>query len=573
MPGSRWLVPSPDSFDSTAVAGLARDLGVGVLAARVLARRGLLDPAAARRFLSPSLADLHPPALLRDIEPAVDRLLAAISNHEKILIYGDYDVDGTLSVVLLLKIVELAGGSAGYHVPHRLKDGYGMRTDVVEQAAAEGVRLIVSVDTGIRAAAVVERAGELGIDVIVTDHHLPESVLPRALAVLNPNRPDCAYPEKDLCGAGVAFKLAQALVARLDWAPAKVQRISASLLKLVAIATVADVVPLTGENRAMVKHGLAGLSDPRNPGLRALFQVAGLTPGVAPTARQVGFQIGPRVNAAGRMDTAQQVIELFLTADAARAETLAHSLDEHNTERQRTGAATLDACLRAPEDQAAAALVYYGEDWHRGVLGIVANRLVERLHRPVFVLGLDQSSGMAQGSGRSLDGFHLLEALESMPELFVRFGGHRYAAGVTLEAARVDEFRRRFADYAATRLAPEDFLPSHTVDARAELRELTEQAVDGVLRLGPFGHGNREPLFLAAGVEVAAPPVLMKEKHLRVAVRQAGRSVTLKGWNLAARAAELPLGARVDILFSLEEDAYSASRGYPGWCAVLRDWR
>jgi len=573
VPGSRWLVPSPDSFDSTAVAGLARDLGVGVLAARVLARRGLLDPAAARRFLSPSLADLHPPALLRDIEPAVDRLLAAISNHEKILIYGDYDVDGTLSVVLLLKIVELAGGSAGYHVPHRLKDGYGMRTDVVEQAAAEGVRLIVSVDTGIRAAAVVERAGELGIDVIVTDHHLPESVLPRALAVLNPNRPDCAYPEKDLCGAGVAFKLAQALVARLDWAPAKVQRISASLLKLVAIATVADVVPLTGENRAMVKHGLAGLSDPRNPGLRALFQVAGLTPGVAPTARQVGFQIGPRVNAAGRMDTAQQVIELFLTADAARAETLAHSLDEHNTERQRTGAATLDACLRAPEDQAAAALVYYGEDWHRGVLGIVANRLVERLHRPVFVLGLDQSSGMAQGSGRSLDGFHLLEALESMPELFVRFGGHRYAAGVTLEAARVDEFRRRFADYAATRLAPEDFLPSHTVDARAELRELTEQAVDGVLRLGPFGHGNREPLFLAAGVEVAAPPVLMKEKHLRVAVRQAGRSVTLKGWNLAARAAELPLGARVDILFSLEEDAYSASRGYPGWCAVLRDWR
>ena len=573
MPGSRWLVPSPDSFDSTAVAGLARDLGVGGLAARVLARRGLLDPAAARRFLSPSLADLHPPALLRDIEPAVDRLLAAISNHEKILIYGDYDVDGTLSVVLLLKIVELAGGSAGYHVPHRLKDGYGMRTDVVEQAAAEGVRLIVSVDTGIRAAAVVERAGELGIDVIVTDHHLPESVLPRALAVLNPNRPDCAYPEKDLCGAGVAFKLAQALVARLDWAPAKVQRISASLLKLVAIATVADVVPLTGENRAMVKHGLAGLSDPRNPGLRALFQVAGLTPGVAPTARQVGFQIGPRVNAAGRMDTAQQVIELFLTADAARAETLAHSLDEHNTERQRTGAATLDACLRAPEDQAAAALVYYGEDWHRGVLGIVANRLVERLHRPVFVLGLDQSSGMAQGSGRSLDGFHLLEALESMPELFVRFGGHRYAAGVTLEAARVDEFRRRFADYAATRLAPEDFLPSHTVDARAELRELTEQAVDGVLRLGPFGHGNREPLFLAAGVEVAAPPVLMKEKHLRVAVRQAGRSVTLKGWNLAARAAELPLGARVDILFSLEEDAYSASRGYPGWCAVLRDWR
>jgi single-stranded-DNA-specific exonuclease len=198
---------------------------------------------------------------------------------------------------------------------------------------------------------------------------------------------------------------------------------------------------------------------------------------------------------------------------------------------------------------------------------------VDRLHRPVFVLGLDQVSGMAQGSGRSVDGFHLMEALESMAELFVRFGGHRHAAGVTLEAARVKEFRSRFADYAATRLTPEDFLPNHTIDARAELRELTENAVDGVLRLGPFGHGNREPLFLAAGVEVAAAPVLMKEKHLRVAFRQAGRSVVLKGWNMAARAAELQLGARVDILFSLEEDAYSASRGDPGWCAVLRDWR
>jgi single-stranded-DNA-specific exonuclease len=206
-------------------------------------------------------------------------------------------------------------------------------------------------------------------------------------------------------------------------------------------------------------------------------------------------------------------------------------------------------------------------------LGIVASRLVERLHRPVFVLGLDQESGTAQGSGRSVDGFHLLEALESMPELFVRFGGHRHAAGVTLEAARVDEFRKRFAEYAAVRLTPEDFVPSYSVDARAELRELNDNAVDGVLRLAPFGHGNPEPLFLAAGVEVAAAPVLMKERHFRVAMRQAGRTLTLKAWNVAARAAELPAGARMDILFNLEEDAYSASRGYAPWCAVLRDWR
>jgi single-stranded-DNA-specific exonuclease len=565
-----WLLPSSDLRD---VAALSSALGMGGPAAGILMHRGLGEPAAARRFLEPSLDDLHDPLTMRDMPRAVARLREAIRAGQKTLIYGDYDVDGTTSVVLLTKAIELAGGASSYYVPHRLKDGYGMRPEVVETAAAEGVKLIVSVDTGIRAAEVVRRANELGVDVIVTDHHLPETDLPPALAVLNPNRADCPYPEKNLCGAGVAFKLAQALLATLPWAPEKVRRLSESLLKLVAIATVADVVPLTGENRVMVKHGLDGLGAVRNAGLRALLDVAGFTGNTVPTARQVAFQMAPRLNAAGRMDTAMAVIELFLTGDPARARELARQLDGQNTKRRQVEDEIRDTCERVAVDESSAALVYYSENWHRGVLGIVASRLVERLHRPVFVIGRNPEDGLAQGSGRSIAAFHLLEAMEAMPDLFVRFGGHQYAAGVTLEAARVDEFRQRLNAYAAARLTPEDFQPRMDVDAVIELRDITEGAVQEVLALAPFGHGNPPPLVAALDVEVAGQPVVMKEKHLRVMVRQNGRTLALKAWNFAGRAGEMPPGARVDIAFTLEEDAYSAARGYPGWAAVLRDVR
>jgi single-stranded-DNA-specific exonuclease len=566
---NRWVLPgeTPDA------AALAAELGIAVAAAKVLAHRGLGDPASARRFLHPSLDDLLDPLTLRDMPAAIERIRRAIAASEKILIYGDYDVDGTTSVVLLTKAIELAGGAAGYHVPHRLKDGYGMRPEVVESMAADGVKLIVSVDTGIRAAEVVKRARELGIDVIVTDHHLPESELPPALAVLNPNRPDCPYPEKNLCGAGVAFKLVQGLLATLGWPDAKLRRVCESFLKIAAIATVADVVPLTGENRVIVKHGLDGLRDVRNPGLRALLDVAGFTGDSIPSARQVAFQIAPRINAAGRMDTARAVVELFLTNDASRARDLAQQLHEQNIERRQVEDGIRETCAGLAVDHSAAALVYYDESWHRGVLGIVAARLVERLHRPVFVLGRNEDDGLVQGSGRSIPAFHLLEALESMPELFRKFGGHKYAAGVTMEASQVAEFRRRFNAYAAARLTAEDFLRQVEIDAVLELREITEQAVADIFSLAPFGTGNPPPHFAALDVEVAAVPVVMKEKHLRLTVRQNGCSLVLKAWNFADRAAELAPGARIDVAFQIEEDAYSAARGYPPWSATLRDFR
>jgi single-stranded-DNA-specific exonuclease len=563
---SRWVLPA---VDPASIAALNAALHLGTPAAKVLANRGFTDVECARRHLAPALADLHDPFAMRDMDRAVERLRRAVRNRERILIYGDYDVDGTTSVVILTKAIELAGGSARFHVPHRLRDGYGMRSDVVEQAAGEGVGLIVSVDTGIRATAVVERANELGIDVIVTDHHLPETALPPALAVLNPNRPDCPYPDKSLCGAGVAFKLVQALLlGTLDWPVEKRGRVAESFLKMVAIATVADVVPLTGENRVIVKHGLSGLADVRNPGLRALLDAAGFSGTRLPTSRQVAFQIAPRLNAAGRMDTAQAVIELFLTSDPQRARELATQLQQQNAERQQVESGIREMCEGLAVDSSAAALVYYAEDWHRGVLGIVASRLVERLHRPIFVLSRNPGDGLAQGSGRSIPAFHLLEALESMPDLFVRFGGHAHAAGVTLETGRVDEFRQRFNAYAAARLSPEDLRPKLTIDGVVELREVDERSASGLFALAPFGHGNPVPLFAALDVEVAGPPAPWNGKHLRVLLRQNGRTLALKAWNFAERAAELAAGARVDVAFSIEEDAYAG-----GFSVVLRDIR
>lgn len=573
MTEARWLLPAAGREEAARLAGA---LGIGLPAARILCARGFSDPEAARGFLCPSLDGLHDPRLLRGLPEAVERLRRAIERREKILIYGDYDVDGTTAVVILKTAIRLAGGDAEFRVPHRMRDGYGMQEGAIREAAEAGVTLIVSVDTGIRAGEVVRQAAGLGIDTIVTDHHLPEADLPPALAVLNPNRPDCDYPEKNLCGVGVAFKLAQALLGSLGWDAGKVRRITESLLKLVAIGTVADVVPLTGENRIIVKHGLEGLRDVRNPGLRALLDVAGFTGTSIPSATQVAFRIAPRLNAAGRMDTAEAVIELFLTTDTDRARELAEQLNRLNEERQQTEEAItreiLEECLREPPD-GRFALVFCGGNWHRGVLGIVASRIVERFHRPAFVLGLNPEDGKAQGSGRSIPAFHLLEALEGMPDLFERFGGHKQAAGVTLAGGRVSEFRERFAAWAAARLTPADLAPAVEIEALLDFREIDDRSAADVFKLAPFGCGNPAPLFGALDVEVAGPPAVMKEKHLRVALRQNGRVLTLKAWNFASRAGELAPGARIDVAFTLEDDPYSAARGYAPWCAVLREFR
>ncbi len=571
---TRWLLPGVEPGEAETLAGA---LGISIPAARVLRSRGYRDAASARRFLCPSIEDLNDPFRMFGMRSALDRLRRAIAGSEKILLYGDYDVDGTASVVIVKKAIELAGGQSTFFIPHRLKDGYGMRNEAIEQAANDGVTLIVSLDTGIRAAAAVSRATELGIDVIVTDHHLPDSQLPPACAVLNPKQPACEYPDKDLCGAGVAFKLVQALLGSLGWPAEKTRRMTESFLKVVAIATVADVVPLTGENRAMVKYGLEGLRSVRSPGLRALLDVAGCAAGEALTANKVAFRIAPRLNAAGRMADANTIVSLLLTEKEDEARAIAAQLQDLNRERQEVQSeivrAILEECLAAPVRDDQAALVFVGKEWHRGVVGIVASRLADRFRRPVFVLAEDREQGVMQGSGRSIPAFHLLEALESMEDVLIRFGGHRQAAGLTLASDRVEEFRERLTAYAAARLGPGDFVSLIEVDALLRFQEIDDRSVADVLAMEPFGCSNPAPVFAVFGAEVAGPPAVWRDRHLQVSLRQDGRTLMLKAWQFADRAGELTPGARVDAAFSFETDEYAATRGYPGWCAILKDVR
>jgi single-stranded-DNA-specific exonuclease len=543
-------------------------LGIPRAAAKILIRRGFHDAGSAAGFLTPRIQDLHDPFLLRDMDRAVERIRRAISGRQPIEIHGDYDVDGVTSTVILKKAIELAGAESGWHIPHRLHDGYGMQPAAVEEAAARGTRLIISVDNGIRAGAAIARANELGVDVIVTDHHLPEAELPPALAVINPNRRDCSYPNPNLCGAGVAFKLAHAILSGAGWPQAKLYRTVESFLKLVAIATVADIVPLTGENRVIVKHGLEGLADVRNPGLRALLKAAGFA-GKVPDAGEVGFRIAPAINASGRMDSAGQAVRMFLTADADEAERIAAELFALNQDRQTAERSIVkeifERCVATPVTDHDAALVLWGEGWHRGVVGIVASRVVERYHRPVIVLGVE--NGIAQGSGRSIAAFHLLDALESMSGLLTRFGGHAHAAGLTLPESSLVVFRERLRAWAAEHLTGDDMRPTVEVDAVVELPEINDALWRALERIGPFGMGNPRPLFAVRGAQLSGPPQIWNEKHIKLAAKQGGRTVMMKGWNLSDLAEEMRGVKDVDIAFTIERDMFG------GWGATVRACR
>jgi len=563
--------------DPGQVARLVAELGISRTTARVLVARGYQEPEAARRFLYPSLQDLHDPLGLEGMAAALARLKQALAAREPLLLYGDYDADGATSLAMLYKAIELAGHQASIYVPHRLRQGYGLHMEAVEQAASQGIRLLISLDTGVRALAPIQRARQLGLDVIVVDHHLPDSELPPAAAIVNPRQPNCSYPDKNLCAAGLTFKLIQLLLGSLGWPPPRLERLLSSFLKLAAIGTVADVAPLTGENRVIVKYGLEGLRSVRNAGLRELLRVAGFTEGEALTAEQVAFRLAPRLNAAGRMADALEAVRLLLTDDEAQAREIAARLQAWNQLRQEAEVQiiqqVLEQCLRTPVTEDQAALVFSAPAYHRGVVGIVAARLVERFHRPVFVLGEDPAEGVAEGSGRSIPRFHLVEALEAMPDLFLRYGGHRQAAGVALPLERVEEFRRRLNEYAAARLKPEDFRPSLELDGTLELGDLDDGTIAELLALAPFGHGNPPPLLAIVGAEVAGPATLFKERHLRFTLRQGRNSLTVKAWDFAQRAAQIQPGALVDVAVNIEADPFAAARGYPGWSATVRDLR
>jgi single-stranded-DNA-specific exonuclease len=491
--------------------------------ADLLVGRGIDEPEAAARFLSPALGDLHDPLRMSGMKSALDRLEAALERKEKILIYGDYDVDGTTAIVILTTAIELCGGKADFHVPHRIREGYGMRDEVIERAAADGVRLIISVDTGIRAFAAAETARRSGVDLIVTDHHPPGmDGVPKALAVLNPNQDGCGYPYKHLCGAGVAFKLAQALMQRRLEAR-NLGRLLMSFMKVVSIATIADAVPLLGENRVFAKLGLQGLRRPVNVGLKALLEVAKLGDGRALTATEVAFRIAPRLNAAGRMDVARDVVDLFNEKDMERAGNIAVRLDQLNTERQEQERRILESIFRRLEEQPALRETYCvvvdGEGWHRGVIGITASRVVERHGRPTLVIA--REGEQAHGSGRSISAFHLLHALDSCHELFSRYGGPAHAVGFALPSANVEKLREHLDRYARSRLTLADFEPQLQFDRELPLGEVTPELYQALLLLEPFGMDNREPVFAARAVRLIASPQAVKDKHVRLRVAPA----------------------------------------------------
>ena len=508
------------------------------IVAPLLVRRGIQDPEAAHRFLFPSLTHLHSPEEMTGLRAAVDRLDAAIERKEPMLIYGDYDVDGTMAVIILKTAIELCGGTADFHVPHRIREGYDMRDDVIERAAAAGIRLIVSVDMGIRAFGPAETAKRLGVDLIVTDHHLPgHDGVPNALAVVNPNQNGCEYPYKQLCGAGVAFKLAQGLMQRrLD---SKDQnRLLLSFMKVVAIATIADAVPLTGENRVFASLGLDALRKAVNPGLKALLETAQISANRPPTSGEVGFRIAPRINAAGRMDIARDVIELFSVKDPGRARELAAKLDQLNTDRQEEER----RILQAVEERFAAesalcdayCIVVDGDGWHRGVIGITATRIVERYNRPTVVISREGDE--AFGSGRSIRAFHLLEAIESCGNLFSRFGGHSHACGFAMPAANVPELRARLDHFARTKLKPSDFDPVLDIDGELSLADVTPELFQALELLEPFGMANPEPVFSARGVQLVAPPRILKEKHVKLKLRAGNCGIPGESRELSAAA-------------------------------------
>lgn len=606
-PSPAWILKADG--DEQTVQAMAVHLGCLPAIAQVLVARGIDTPAAAEAFLNPTLEALLDdpacnPTQMLGMKTAVERILRAVRNAEPILIYGDYDVDGTTATALLKTTIERIGlaiepqkpAQVTYHLPHRIREGYGMQNAILGEAAASGVRLVISVDTGIRAIAEAVEARALSLDLIVTDHHLPDDAeIPDALAVVNPAQTGCPYPNKNLCGAAVAFKLAQALLAAAAplTADAEVFRahtrgvLLPSFLKLVAIATIADSVALTGENRMIAALGLAALANPVQSGLRALMQLAKIPLDRAPTATEVGFRIAPRINAAGRMDIADDVVELLLTRDAARARELAGKLDRLNQERRASEASALQAIDRelmslrdAAGEYPRECLILDNPEWHRGVLGILASRVVERTGRPALIV--THADDNAHGSGRSVPGFHLLDAItatdaaDPAAPLFNRFGGHAHAVGFSLASERLPLLRARMKDYASTHLTPALLVPRLDYDAELSLSEIAPELMAWIARLAPFGIGNPEPVFLTRCVTLAAPIRIIQEKHIALQLMQRGPlqqsdpaaipalgwSRDVIGWPARCNRLALAKGSVVDVLYRLRHNTgpYASSQ-------------
>ena len=500
-----------DSSDEKTVAGLARALGISAVLARLLIKRNVRNPEEARNFLSCDLSSLHDPFLFRDMDKAVGRIKSAIDNKENILIYGDYDVDGLTATALLYSALKRCGAHAHNYIPDRVKEGYGLNAEALEKARKDGTKLVIAVDCGVTAVEEVALLKKHHIDCIIIDHHQPvKDGLPEAFAILDPLVPGCRYPYKYLASVGLVYKLTQALGCSAE-----------EDLDLVALGTISDVAPLTGENRILIKHGLKRLAETRRTGLRALMEVAGIARKKEFYSETVGFILGPRLNASGRMNSSMHSLKLLLTDDKEEAEKLAEELDKSNRERQAMEAIILKEAVSKVEREVNfkehKVIVLHGDKWHPGVIGIVASRIAEKFYRPTILVAFDEEGrGHGKGSGRSIKNFHLFDALSKCKEHLIEFGGHEHAAGITISKEKIGAFRERLNAVAHEALQPLDLIPRLEIDAWISLKDLTKKFLKELELLEPFGVGNRKPVFAVRDLSLKAKPKILNYNTLKI---------------------------------------------------------
>ena len=554
MTEKRWISATELTNEQRATAdALAGAINVSPFLASLLVQRGVHDFEEAKDFFRPDISFLHDPFLMKDMDKAVERLTTAMAEGEKILVYGDYDVDGTTSVAMFYGFLSTIYNQLDYYIPDRYTEGYGVSTQGIDWAAENGFSLIVCLDCGIKSVDKVEYANTLGVDFIICDHHRPGDVLPAAAAVLDPKRADCAYPYKELTGCGVGFKLLHAFCQQNGQDLALLY----PYLDLLVVSIASDIVPITGENRVLAYYGLRHLNTTPRAGLKALIKIAGIHNVL--DIQNVVFGLGPRINAAGRIKHAKEAVRLLLCDDQDEADEFAQLINVHNTDRRKFDTSITDEALAMIQEDAwlsaAKSTVLYKEDWHKGVIGIVASRCIEHFHRPTIIL--TKSNGKAAGSARSVPGFDVYEAIEECADLLEQFGGHTFAAGMTLPLENIDAFRLRFNEIVSGRILPEQLTPMIGVDWELSLEDISWKAYKVLKQMGPFGPGNMTPVFVSRGVSIAGKPTVMKEKHIKFNVYQGNSpAFTAIAFSMAHIYPDLMDGKTFDICYTLDENTF-----------------
>ena len=548
----RWNILN---VDESKVEALFSSLKINRTLCRILVQRGLDNFELSKKFFRPQIADLHSPWLMKDMDKAVARILLAFEQREKILVFGDYDVDGTTAVACLYQFLKLIYPSVEFYIPHRYREGYGVSKAGIDYAKEQCITLIISLDCGIKSVDLIAYAKDLGIDFIVCDHHLPDQILPPAIAILNAKQVDCRYPYKELCGCGVGFKLAQALAEKLNLP-------SESYLKyidLVAIAIAADIVPMTGENRILAYYGLKKINENPSPGIQAIIKLAGVQKQMFIT--NVVFMIAPRVNAAGRMDDAKKAVQLFIEQDPDKAMQFAEMLHSDNSDRREMDSSiteeALEMILKDVKNDNKKTTVVYQEHWHKGVVGIVASRLIEKYYRPTIVL--TKSGEIVGGSARSVAGFNLYEAIHACKEWLLGYGGHFAAAGMTLLPQHVQSFADAFEKVVSETIPEKLLVPEIIIDAPLQFSEITTAFYQILLQMEPIGPENMRPVFITKKVRDTGYSKIVKEAHIRFVLKQNNTSITGIGFNMSDKFPLLQMNQPIDIVYTIDENEYNGN--------------